>query len=196
MNIQMPLDILIFGTGAVGSTLGWRLAQNLGVRLSVACRSNYEAIQRQGVQMRTQMWGNGSFMPHRVVHSTREVSDVSFYYVVCGNKVTTSNDISYINDLAHAVSPKTALVSVQNGVGVEAPLRQRFPGNTILSAACYISCLQPFPGIVEQVSNIRPHVFHVGTYDDTSRYSWYKRDLRRLQDFYGQPIQTNCVPDT
>ncbi|KAH7377884.1 2-dehydropantoate 2-reductase-like protein [Pyrenochaeta sp. MPI-SDFR-AT-0127] len=165
MNIQKPLDILVFGTGAVGSTLGWRLAQNSHARVSVVCRSNYEAARHQGIQMKTKMWGNGTFRPYRVLRSTREVSDMSFDYVVCANKVTTSDGLSFVKELAHAVSTKTALVSVQNGVGVEAPLRHAFRNNTVLSAVCYISCLQPIPGIVQQVSNIRPHAFHIGTYD-------------------------------
>lgn len=128
------------------------------------------------------MWGNSIFMPYRVLRSTREASDMSFDYVVCANKVTTSDGLSFVKELAHAVSTETALVSVQNGVGVEAPLRNAFQNNTILSAVCYISCLQPIPGIVQQVSNIRPHAFHVGTYDTIERVVSIK-DKQRLKEF-------------
>ncbi|KAJ8114480.1 hypothetical protein OPT61_g3650 [Boeremia exigua] len=161
---QKPLDILIFGAGAVGSTLGWRLAQCPGARLSVVCRSNYEAVKQNGIQVKTKMWGNGVFKPYRVARTTHEISDMSFDYVVCANKVTSSEATSFTNDLACVVSSNTTLVSAQNGVGVEAPLRQAFQDNTILSAICYISCLQPFPGVVEQVSNLRQHAFHIGHY--------------------------------
>jgi 2-dehydropantoate 2-reductase len=133
--------------------------------------------------MRTKFWGNGTFMPYRVVRSAREVSDVDFDYVVCATKATTSDGgLSLINELTHAVSTKTALVSAQNGVGVEAPLRQAFRNNTVLSAICYISCLQPVPGIVEQVSNIRPHAFHIGTYD-TPKRSRLAADRHLLEKF-------------
>ncbi|KAK0658422.1 putative 2-dehydropantoate 2-reductase [Lasiodiplodia hormozganensis] len=165
MSARKPIDILIFGTGAVGSTIGWRLAQNANARLSVVCRSNYDAVKQKGIQLTTKMWGNGTFIPYRVVRSPREASDMSFDYVVCANKVTPSDGLSFIKELAPAVSERTSLISAQNGVGVEAPLRQAFRNNTILSAICYISCLQPAPGIIQQVSNIRPHAFHVGIYD-------------------------------
>ncbi|KAH7052026.1 2-dehydropantoate 2-reductase-like protein [Macrophomina phaseolina] len=165
MTLQKPLDILIFGTGAVGSTLGWRLAQNQNARLSVVCRSNYEAVKRRGIQLTTKMWGDGQFTPYRVIRSMREVADMPFDFVVCANKVTSSDGLSFIKELEPAVSRHTTLVSAQNGVGVEAPLRRAFRTNTILSAICYISCLQPAPGIVHQVSNIRSHALHVGTYD-------------------------------
>jgi 2-dehydropantoate 2-reductase len=150
---------------AVGSTLGWRLAQNVNTRLSVVCRSNYDIVKREGLRMNTNLWGTGTFKPHRVVRSTREVADVAFDYVVCANKITTSDCSSTIKELSHVLSPKTVLVSAQNGVDVEAPLSRAFPRNTILSAICYISCLQPIPGVVHQVSNIRPHAFHIGAYD-------------------------------
>jgi len=132
--------------------------------------------------MRTKIWGNGTFMPYRVVRSTREVSGVAFDYVVCANKATTTDGLSFINELSPAVSKKTALVSVQNGVGVEAPLRHAFQYNPVLSAVCYISCLQPVPGIVEQVSHIRPHAFHIGMYD-TPEYMGTVADKYKLKDF-------------
>ncbi|KAH6639110.1 2-dehydropantoate 2-reductase-like protein [Boeremia exigua] len=170
VHVQKPLDILIFGTGAVGSTIGWRLAQYPGARLSVVCRSNYDAVKQHGIQLKTKMWGNGVFKPYRVARSTHEISDMSFDYVVCANKVTGSEGMAFARDLAHVVSSRTTLVSAQNGVGVEAPLRQAFRDNTILSAVCYISCLQPFPGVVEQVSNLREHAFHIGSYHTSGNF--------------------------
>ncbi|KAF1918945.1 2-dehydropantoate 2-reductase-like protein [Ampelomyces quisqualis] len=165
MNKSKPVDILIFGTGAVGSTLGRRLAQNANTRLSVVCRLNYDIVRRQGLSMKTNIWNNGTFRHHRVARSTRDVSDLAFDYVVCANKITASDASSTIRELAPVVSPSTALVSAQNGVGVEAPLGHAFHNNTILSAVCNISCLQPVPGIVQQISKIRPHAIHVGVYD-------------------------------
>lgn len=115
------------------------------------------------------MWGHGTFRPFRVARSTREIVDMDFDYVVCANKINTSDGLSFTNELAHVVSSKTTLVSAQNGVDVEAPLSRAFRSNPILSAVCYISCLQPFPGVVHQVSNIRPHAFHIGMYDTSEQ---------------------------
>lgn len=114
--------------------------------------------------MNTKLWGNGTFRPHRVVRSTREVSDVAFDYVVCANKITASDSPTTIKELARVLSTNTTLVSAQNGVGVESPLARAFRDHTILSAICYISCVQSTPGIVHQVSHLRPHAFHVGHY--------------------------------
>lgn len=117
---------------------------------------------------------------------------MSFDYLVCANKATASDSSSLIRDISPTVSPGTTLVSVQNGVGVEAPLRQAFQKNTILSAVCYISCLQPTPGIIEQVSHIRPHAFHIGLYDKRAGCS---TDESRLRDFVGLDNKFKQIQD-
>jgi 2-dehydropantoate 2-reductase len=175
----------------VGSTLGWRLAQNPLTKLSVVCRSNYDAVRKQGIHLNTKLWGTGTLLPDRVIRSTHEVSDVSFDYVVCANKDTAIDRLSLMRELAPAVSSRTALVSVQNGVGVEAPLRQAFRHNTVLSAVCYISCLQPVPGQIEQVSNIRPHAFHIGRYDATRNST----DEDALRDFVSLDAKFKQIDD-
>jgi 2-dehydropantoate 2-reductase len=144
--------------------------------------------------MKTKMWGNGTFKPFRVVRSTREIADMDFDYVVCANKVTASDSRALTNELAHVVNNRTALVSAQNGVGVEMPLRQAFRNNTILSAVCYISCLQPIPGIVHQVSNIRPHAFHIGSYD-ASEHANSMEQQHRLKNFIAMDDKFKEVAD-
>jgi len=49
-----------------------------------------------------------------------------------------------------AVGPRTAIVLIQNGVGVEEPYRRRFEGNVILSAVTVVSAEQVEPGMVVQ----------------------------------------------
>lgn len=122
------LEVLIFGTGgesepifrligpliakAVGAVTAWRIAQNPAVRVSVVCRSNYEAIKANGIRLRTAFWGPGHFMPARVCRSPREVRDVPFDYIVTANKLTSSPTYS---ELAGLVNSRTTLVSAQNG---------------------------------------------------------------------------------
>lgn len=64
--------------------------------------------------------------------------------------------------------PATVLVSIQNGINVEQPLKDAFTRNTVLSAICYISCQQTRPGLVQQVSQIRPHALHIRAFDHGS----------------------------
>lgn len=146
--------------------LGWRLAQHTNTRITAICRSNYDVVKHHPILVSSQLWGNGQFRPDEVLRSCEDLGDRKFDYVICSNKACTK-DTSYIQkELYPAIPERTTLVSAQNGVDVEAPLHAAFLNHTILSAICYISCIQPTPGVVQQVSNIRPHAFHVGVYKD------------------------------
>lgn len=115
--------------------------------------------------MRTKLWGQGVFRPHRVVRTVDDVKRVSFDYVVCANKIVPKDKLAFTESIRPVVGPTTTLVSAQNGVDVERPLQNAFNGNTILSAVCYISCEQNPSGSVHQVSQIRLHAFHIGAYN-------------------------------
>ncbi len=128
------------------------------------CRSNYNSIKSNGIHLKTALWGNGLFHPHRVVRTVREVQHVNFDYVVCANKITPVDTVPFTEAIRPAVRPATTLVSVQNGINVEQPLRHMFRRNTILSAICYASCQQDSPGQVQQLTQIRPYGFAIGTY--------------------------------
>jgi 2-dehydropantoate 2-reductase len=144
--------------------------------------------------MNTNLWGNGTFRPYRVVRSTREISDLAFDYVVCANKITASDGSATIGELSHVISPNTTIVSTQNGVGVEAPLGRAFQSNTILSAICYISCLQPTPGFIQQVSHIRPHAFHIGIYN-TPAFGGSASGRQKLKDFVSLDTRFKQIED-
>lgn len=134
--------------------------------------------------MNTQLWGLGAFRPHRVLRSVLEVQNVSFDYVICANKIVHSSEVAIADAIRPAVRSATVLVSLQNGINVEQPLRDAFARNTVLSAICYVSCQQTGPGLVQQVSQIRPHAFHIGAFDHGSSARELKdsqvQDLVRL----------------
>ena len=146
------------------------------MKLSTVCRSNYTSVKKHGLQLETVLWGNGSFYPHRVVKAVQELQHISFDYVVCANKITSENSHSFADAIRPAVQHKTTLVSVQNGVNVEQPLRNSFWGNTVLSAICYASCQQREAGRVQQLSHIRPHAFAIGTYHSGSNDAKAEQD--------------------
>ena len=178
---------------AVGSTFGWRLAQNPFVRLSAVCRSNYTSIKTNGIHLRTTLWGNGSFRPHRVVKAVPDVQNVAFDYVVCANKLTPSDAVSFAEAIRPAVRPTTTLVSVQNGINVERPLKHMFESNTILSAICYASCQQPLPGRVQQLTQIRPFAFAIGTYHSGSTDT--KSDNNKLEKLVSLDRKFKAIKD-
>lgn len=171
-------------TIAVGSIIGWRIAQNFRSQVSVVCRSNYEAVKRSGYQLKTNTWGNGYFTPHQVLRSgtlRKATSGQPIDYCILANKVKDDYNLA-LSELRGLVSPQTTLVAAQNGMDVEVPLRDTFPDNTILSAVCNIGCAQVRPGLVEQTASIKRPAFLIGAYGQLSATDIRRRDKLSAMD--------------
>jgi 2-dehydropantoate 2-reductase len=140
------------GAGAVGCFYGSRLHQpkhTQPVLVSLICRSNYAAIKAHGVRLQTRTYGDYLFHPEHVFSSNGAAGGDHWDYVVVTTKALpdVSDDSAVI---VPVVGPRTAIVLIQNGVGVEEPYRRRFPGNAVLSAVTIVSAEQVQPGVVVQ----------------------------------------------
>ncbi|PVU98984.1 hypothetical protein BB559_001106 [Furculomyces boomerangus] len=137
------------GTGAVGSVYGWRI-QVGGGNVSVVCRSNYETVKKNGFTINSDHFGNHTFTPNNVYSSAKEVvanGEEYDYVLVC------TKALPNIEDPTTALKPiiksnKTAIVLIQNGIGIEEPYAREFPGNPIISATAFIDTKQPTTGII------------------------------------------------
>lgn len=162
---------------AVGSIFGAR-AQTIRSRVTAVCRSNYEVAASRGINIKSNLWGESIFRPERTVRAAAEVSHVNFDYIVLATKLSAQSNDPLIESIRPAVSSDTALVSVQNGVTSELALGRAFD-NPILSSTCYISCTQRLPGLVEQISHVRPHAFYLGV-NRPGLFSDGKKELKNL----------------
>ncbi|GAB7351925.1 hypothetical protein MBLNU459_g2464t1 [Dothideomycetes sp. NU459] len=144
-----PAEVLIFGAGAVGAFYGSRIAQ-AGARVSCVCRSNYAAVKANGFLVNSPQYGNYKWAPTRTFASPDEArkSNVKWQYIVVTTKALpdVSDDSKPLEGL---VGDGTAIVLIQNGLGVEDPYRQRFPGATVLSAVTIVSAAQSSPGVID-----------------------------------------------
>jgi 2-dehydropantoate 2-reductase len=148
----MALEILFFGAGAIGAFYASRiaLAAAAGARLSVVCRSNYSVVKANGFQIRSPQYGDYQWTPTRTFDSAASArrSGIKWDYVVVSTKALpdVSDDTQLLEGL---VTPDTAVVLIQNGLGVEEPYAQRFPKSTILSAVTVASAAQPSNGHIQ-----------------------------------------------
>ncbi|ORY91873.1 ribosomal protein L35Ae-domain-containing protein [Syncephalastrum racemosum] len=150
----MSARILTVGTGAVGAIYSWRLAQTCHV--TAVCRSNYDAVSKDGFRMESNKFGKGIFKPHTVVRTVSEAarSGEPFDYIVVTLKALP--DIYSVPDIIApaVVEGKTTIVLIQNGIGVEEPVAQRFPNNPLISVAAYIGTAQNEPGLIQMTANV------------------------------------------
>jgi 2-dehydropantoate 2-reductase len=147
---SMTTSILIVGAGAVGAFYASRLAQVPDTNVSVICRSNYKAVKANGFQITSPKYGDYTFIPHQVFASPEEARQSKTYwdFILVSTKALpdVSDDSTILEGL---VGPQTAIVLVQNGLGVEQPYVDRFPNATLLSAVTIVTAVQPDHGKIQ-----------------------------------------------
>jgi 2-dehydropantoate 2-reductase len=145
-NPSLPrAKIMVVGMGAVGSFYGAKLAQG-GARVTAVCRSDYEVLKNQGVQI-TSVWGDFRFHPEKVVRSAGE--DLAEFpdIILVALKVLPEIDAAEL--IRAAVGPQTAILLLQNGVEIEAAIASAFPANEIISGLAFICVTRLAPGHIE-----------------------------------------------
>jgi 2-dehydropantoate 2-reductase len=145
----MPTSILIIGAGAIGAFYASRLAQVPSVSVSVICRSNYTAVSTHGFRITSPQYGSYTFVPAHTFANPAEArkSGIQWDYIVVSTKALpdVSDDSAILEGL---VGDTTAIVLIQNGLGVEEPYASRFPRAGICSAVTIASCAQPEHGVI------------------------------------------------
>jgi 2-dehydropantoate 2-reductase len=142
------MNVLIVGAGAVGALFGSALARQ-GARVSVVCRSDYDAVSRDGYDIRSKSFGDHRFRPdhvYRNVADCREPPD----YLLLTSKVLENVDRAAL--IRPAVGTRTVIVLIQNGVDIEPPIAEAFPDNELLSSLAFVAVGRGAPGQVNHLS--------------------------------------------
>jgi len=142
--MSMSPEILLVGTGAVGSFYSGKL-QQAGARVSALCRSDYEAVKKSGIAVKSVL-GDFHFTPELVVNRIEDYGRKPDYIIV-STKVLP--EIKPASIIAPAVAPGTSIFMLQNGIGVEDPVAAAFPENEIISGLAFICVSRTSYGRVE-----------------------------------------------
>lgn len=164
----MTINILIVGAGAIGAFYASRLALIPCTAVSVICRSNYRAVKTNGFRVTSPQYGDYSFTPTNTFANADEArkSGIQWDFTVVSTKALpdVSDDSAILEGL---VGEKTAIVLIQNGLGVEEPYAKRFPHATICSAVTIATCAQPEHGFIRHNRwtriNSGPYLPHLDT---------------------------------
>lgn len=136
----MASKILLIGVGGVGSIAAYTLQKN-GCEVSVVAKSQYDVLSNDGFSIESCDYGSiPSFKPDHVFKNAEEaVSKVGvFDYIV----VTTKNipDVSPVEKMFEkAYNKDTAIVLLENGIGIERSVFKAFPDATVISGVTMIS---------------------------------------------------------
>jgi 2-dehydropantoate 2-reductase len=131
--------VAVVGAGAVGCFYGGMLARQ-GVDVTLIARPQHvEAIQAHGLFMNCQ-----TFQEHVQVHASTELAAAAQADLVL--LCVKSPDTAATGEaLRHILSPRTVVLSLQNGVD-NAPTLQRLLPNPVFPAVVYVATAMEGPG--------------------------------------------------
>ncbi|KAF1836369.1 2-dehydropantoate 2-reductase [Decorospora gaudefroyi] len=139
--------VLLFGAGSVGAVYLWLLSRVAST--TAVCRSNYEVVKKDGFIINSKTFGQGIRCKPEVVRNCEEAvsrsSDPYDYIIICSKAIP-----GLVPKLiAPAVTPgHTAIVLIQNGIGIEDEYAQAYPSNPVISTVVYLPVTQRPAGVI------------------------------------------------
>ncbi|OTB08495.1 hypothetical protein M426DRAFT_317117 [Hypoxylon sp. CI-4A] len=192
----MP-TVLLFGAGSLGTCYAWVLAKAVGQEnVTAVCRSNYDEASRNGFTIHSKLWGDNIRFQPRVARTVAEAAEQSVsgfdYVVVAAKAIPTTPSIPEL--IGPAITKgKTAIVLIQNGIGIEDQYANLYPHNPLLSTVAYFPATQVSPGIVHHKE---VELLHVGTYPAAATAPpGFKEAARNFVDLLGKGGATAKLHD-
>lgn len=138
------MKIAVVGCGALGSYYGAMLARD-GRDVTFLLRSDFETVRRRGVRV---LSAKGDFHVNpRCARTPAEVGTVDLVLIALK---TTANGL-FAELLAPLVGPRTALLTLQNGLGNEEALAALFPVSQVMGGLCFVSINREEPGLIRHI---------------------------------------------
>ena len=137
----MHSQLSICPSFSIGGLVALWLKRSGGANISAVTRSNYEEVHRHGFRIESSLFGHDTVTFQKLSSST-EASFNHHSYVIITTKALPYLNTTLIASLEGYIAEGeegTTIVLIQNGVGVEDKIRERYPKNVILS--CVVSML-------------------------------------------------------
>lgn len=142
------MKFAIVGCGALGSYYGAKLSRD-GQEVHFLLRSDYDVVRRRGLAVRSP---EGNF--HINPKCARTPEEIGVCDVVLIGLKATAND-QFPKLLPALVGPRTAIVTLQNGLGNEEQLASLFPPAQVLGGLCFVCLNRVAPGVIEHIGHGR-----------------------------------------
>ena len=141
------MKILIYGTGAVGSAFGGFLSRDHEVTL-LGRGKHLAAIRRQGLRV-SGIWGRHIFRKFRLVSDESRLRRKPEPYDLILVTVKSYDTARAARGIQKLLSPRTLVVSLQNGLGNVEALRRMIPANRILAGRVIFGVEHHAPGKIK-----------------------------------------------
>src|SRR5256885_10247242 len=140
------MKIAVVGCGAVGSFYGAKLARS-GNEVHFLLRSDYDVVRRRGVQILSPQ-GDFRIRPK----CTRDPKRIGACDLVLIALKTTAND-QFSLLLPPLLHSRTALLTLQNGLGNEEQVAALAPVEQIMGGLCFVCLNRLKPGVIHHIDH-------------------------------------------
>jgi 2-dehydropantoate 2-reductase len=140
------MKIAVVGCGAVGSYYGAKLAR-AGQEVHFLLRSDYDVVRRMGVYVRSPQ-GDFRVQP-KCARSSEEIGQSDMVLVALK---TTAND-QFGRLLPPLVGARTAILTLQNGLGNEEQIARFVPARQIMGGLCFVCLNRIEPGLIQHLDH-------------------------------------------
>ncbi|KAI2606776.1 2-dehydropantoate 2-reductase [Hypoxylon sp. NC1633] len=140
-------NILLVGSGGVGTMAAFSLEAGGGASVTAVLRSNYAAVEENGFDIKSIDYGiHKGWKPTKVVDTVPDVARdglAPFDFIVVATKNCPDVGPTVPEIIAPAVTEgRTVVVLVQNGLNIEKPLISAFPNNIAVSGVSLIGAAE------------------------------------------------------
>ncbi len=142
---ENKLTFTVFGTGAVGAYYGGRLAEK-GNTVNFLARSDYGFIKKEGLKISSPK-GDIDLKDPLVYNRAEEIPPADA--VLISLKTTGNGNLK--EKVAPLIHKNTAIIVLQNGLGMEEEFQNWFPDNPVLGGMCFICSQKKGPGRIEHL---------------------------------------------
>lgn len=138
--------IAVVGAGAVGCFYGGLLARH-GAEVHFLMRSDFDAVRAGGLRI-TSPLGNAHLREVRCHRTTGEIGPCDL--VIIALKATGNAALESL--LPPLLREGTMLLTLQNGLGNEEFLAERFGAERVLGGLCFVCVNRVAPGVIEHIA--------------------------------------------
>lgn len=174
--------VLVVGSGGVGAICALSLTLNDKAEVTVVVRSDYNKVVEHGYNIRSVTYGNlDNWRPHHIAKSVTDAFESfgDFDFILLTTKNIPDGSITCEEIIKSAVTSKTVIVLIQNGIGLEKSMFEAFPQNIVLSGVSLIGSTN----INCVVTNLHLDQIYIGPWDNPNVDNYSQKAEDAINEF-------------
>lgn len=174
--------VLVVGSGGVGAIGALCLTLNGEADVTLVVRSDYAKVNESGYTIKSVTYGeHENWKPRHIVKSVADAYERfgDFDFILLTTKNIPDGPITCEDIIRPAVTSKTVIILLQNGIGIEKPMIEQFPHNVILSGVSLIGS----SNINCVVSNLHKDQIYLGAWSNPNIENHAEKEQSAINEF-------------